>query len=83
MKKILILFCLIISISSLRCQDIHWSQILQNETFFNPAQIGLNSNIIRLYTSAKLQWILLPTTKPIYYPPMGKINKQPFFDAKW
>ncbi|HHW59408.1 MAG: type IX secretion system membrane protein PorP/SprF [Bacteroidales bacterium] len=62
MKKILILFCLIISISSLRCQDIHWSQILQNETFFNPAQIGLNSNIIRLYTSAKLQWYSV--TKP-------------------
>ena len=62
MKKFLILFCLFFSITSLQCQDIHWSQILQNETFRNPAQIGLNSNILRLYTSAKLQWYSV--TKP-------------------
>lgn len=62
MKKFLVLFCIIYSIASLRCQDIHWSQILQNETFHNPAQIGLNTNIIRLYTSAKLQWYSV--TKP-------------------
>ncbi|HNT70088.1 MAG TPA: type IX secretion system membrane protein PorP/SprF [Bacteroidales bacterium] len=62
MKKFFILFCLFFSITSLQCQDIHWSQILQNETFRNPAQIGLNSNILRLYTSAKLQWYSV--TKP-------------------
>lgn len=35
---------------------------MQNETFRNPAQIGLNPNIFRLYTSAKLQWYSV--TKP-------------------
>ena len=56
MKKILLLLFFLSYLSNYQAQDVHWSQINENELYHNPANTGDFHGDFRASVSTKDQW---------------------------